>query len=120
MIYVLALRWHGRRDVRLEEVEDPPPPGPGEVQLRILWCGICGTDVEEYRNGPIFIPTDGPHPLTGRSAPLTLGHEFCDPTGRGAPRNIYWMTPPHVLRAALDRLDPVAFWVHRGTASCKA
>ena len=74
---MLALRWHGRRDVRLEEVEDPPPPGPGEVQLRILWCGICGTDVEEYRNGPIFIPTDGPHPLTGRSAPLTLGHEFC-------------------------------------------
>ena len=75
--YVLALRWHGRRDVRLEEVEDPPPPGPGEVQLKILWCGICGTDVEEYKNGPIFIPTERPHPLTGRSAPLTLGHEFC-------------------------------------------
>ena len=68
---MLALRWHGRRDVRLEEVEDPPPPGPGEVQLRILWCGICGTDVEEYRNGPIFIPTEGPHPLTGRSSAIT-------------------------------------------------
>ena len=74
---MLALRWHGRGDVRLEQVEGPPPPGPGEVQLRILWCGICGTDVEEYRSGPIFIPTERPHPLTGRSAPLTLGHEFC-------------------------------------------
>jgi (R,R)-butanediol dehydrogenase/meso-butanediol dehydrogenase/diacetyl reductase len=73
---VLALRWYGRGDVRLDEVEDPPPPGPGEVRLRVLSCGICGTDVEEYRSGPIFIPSGEPHPLTGRSAPITLGHEF--------------------------------------------
>src|SRR5215217_5779371 len=73
---MLALRWHGRGDVRLDEVEAPPPPGPGEVQLRPLWCGICGTDVEEYRSGPLFIPSGEPHPLTGRSAPITLGHEF--------------------------------------------
>jgi (R,R)-butanediol dehydrogenase / meso-butanediol dehydrogenase / diacetyl reductase len=73
---VLALRWHGRGDVRLDEIEDPPPPGPGEVQLRPLWCGICGTDVEEYRSGPLFIPAEEPHPLTGSSAPITLGHEF--------------------------------------------
>ena len=73
---VLALRWHGRGDVRLDEIEDPPPPGPGEVQLRPLWCGICGTDVEEYRSGPVFIPSGSPHPLTGRLAPITLGHEF--------------------------------------------
>jgi (R,R)-butanediol dehydrogenase / meso-butanediol dehydrogenase / diacetyl reductase len=73
---VLALRWHGRGDVRLDEIEDPLLPGPGEVQLRVLSCGICGTDVEEYRSGPIFIPSGSPHPLTGRSAPITLGHEF--------------------------------------------
>jgi (R,R)-butanediol dehydrogenase/meso-butanediol dehydrogenase/diacetyl reductase len=72
---VLALRWHGRGDVRLDEVEEPPP-GPGEVRLRILSCGICGTDVEEYRSGPIFVPAEAPHPLTGRRAPITLGHEF--------------------------------------------
>ena len=73
---MLALRWHGRKDVRLDEIEDPPLPGPGEVRLRPLWCGICGTDVEEYRGGPHFIPSGEPHPLTGRSAPITLGHEF--------------------------------------------
>jgi (R,R)-butanediol dehydrogenase / meso-butanediol dehydrogenase / diacetyl reductase len=73
---VLALRWHGRGDVRLDEVEAPLPPGPGEVLLAPLWCGICGTDVEEYRSGPLFIPAGEPHPLTGRSAPITLGHEF--------------------------------------------
>ena len=73
---MLALRWHRRGDVRLDEIEEPPPPGPGEVQLRPLWCGICGTDVEEYRSGPVFIPSGSPHALTGRLAPITLGHEF--------------------------------------------
>jgi (R,R)-butanediol dehydrogenase/meso-butanediol dehydrogenase/diacetyl reductase len=46
------------------------------VQVQVRFCGICGTDVEEFRSGPIFIPT-APHPLTGRMAPLTLGHEVC-------------------------------------------
>lgn len=70
-----AVRWHGRGDVRLDRVPDAPAPEPGEIRLRVEWCGICGTDREEWRAGPLFIPTDQPHPMTGTSAPLTLGHE---------------------------------------------
>jgi (R,R)-butanediol dehydrogenase/meso-butanediol dehydrogenase/diacetyl reductase len=70
-----AARWHGRGDVRVEEVPIPRI-GPGDVLLRVSWCGICGTDVEEYRDGPVVIPVDGPNPLTGQCAPVTLGHEF--------------------------------------------
>jgi (R,R)-butanediol dehydrogenase / meso-butanediol dehydrogenase / diacetyl reductase len=70
-----AARWHGRGDVRIEDVPRPTP-GPGELLLRVSWCGICGTDLEEYRAGPSLIPVDVPNPLTGRAAPLTLGHEF--------------------------------------------
>jgi (R,R)-butanediol dehydrogenase / meso-butanediol dehydrogenase / diacetyl reductase len=70
-----ALRWHARGAVQLDDVPTPPPPPPGEVQLRVLWCGICGTDVEEWRHGPLNIPAGLPHPLTGAVAPLTLGHE---------------------------------------------
>jgi (R,R)-butanediol dehydrogenase/meso-butanediol dehydrogenase/diacetyl reductase len=73
---MLALRWHARGDVRLDEIPVPPPPGPGELHLRVLWCGICGTDVEEYRHGPLFVPVAEPNPVTRRQAPLALGHEF--------------------------------------------
>ena len=72
---MLAARWYGRRDLRVEEV-DTPQPGPGEVLLVVDWCGICGTDVEEYREGPLVIPTEVPNLVTGRRAPLVLGHEF--------------------------------------------
>jgi len=70
-----AARWHGRGDVRVEDVPIPTV-GPGEVLIRVSWCGICGTDVEEYRDGPVVIPVDEPNALTGHRAPVTLGHEF--------------------------------------------
>ena len=73
---MLAVRWHGRGDVRVEEVPPPAPPGPGELQLAVRWCGICGTDLEEWLSGPVFIPAAAPHPVTGARAPLVLGHEF--------------------------------------------
>jgi (R,R)-butanediol dehydrogenase/meso-butanediol dehydrogenase/diacetyl reductase len=50
--------------------------GPGEVLLRVSWCGICGTDIEEYRDGPVVVPVDTPNAITGQAAPITLGHEF--------------------------------------------
>jgi (R,R)-butanediol dehydrogenase/meso-butanediol dehydrogenase/diacetyl reductase len=70
-----AARWHGRGDVRVEDVPIPVV-GPGEVLLRVSWCGICGTDVEEYRDGPVVVPVNAPNALTGQRAPITLGHEF--------------------------------------------
>jgi (R,R)-butanediol dehydrogenase/meso-butanediol dehydrogenase/diacetyl reductase len=71
---VRAVRWHGRRDIRVDQVEEPGSPPPGWVRLRVEACGICGTDVEEYRAGPLAIPLT-PNLLSGRCAPLTLGHE---------------------------------------------
>ncbi|MFH1757570.1 MAG: zinc-binding dehydrogenase [Pseudomonadota bacterium] len=43
--------YHGIRDVRVEEVEEPNP-GPQEVKIRIQYCGICGSDLHEYLHGP--------------------------------------------------------------------
>src|SRR3954453_3387558 len=70
-----AAVFHGEHDVRVEEVADPGGPGAGEVLIRPLWCGICGTDLHEYAVGPIVIP-EQPHRLNGSQLPQVLGHEF--------------------------------------------
>ncbi|MGQ4506357.1 2,3-butanediol dehydrogenase [Dermabacteraceae bacterium P13103] len=71
-----AARYYDNRDIRIEEVE-APEPGPGQVLVEVAWCGICGTDLHEYLDGPIFIPPAGhPHPVSGEEAPLTMGHEM--------------------------------------------
>lgn len=69
-----AVRWHGVRDVRVDEVAEPRP-GPGEVLVEVAACGLCGSDLHEYLHGPVYIPRT-PHPLTGVVPPVTLGHEF--------------------------------------------
>ena len=71
-----AARYYDRGDVRIEDIE-PQPLRPGTVRIDVAWTGICGTDLHEYLDGPIFIPPAGhPHPISGESAPVTIGHEF--------------------------------------------
>jgi (R,R)-butanediol dehydrogenase/meso-butanediol dehydrogenase/diacetyl reductase len=69
-----AMVYYGNKDLRLEEVQDPVPLA-GEVKLRVDYCGICATDIEEYSYGPLFINHKKPHPLTGKMMPLITGHE---------------------------------------------
>jgi len=75
MLGVRALRFHEARDLRIEEVAEPPAPGEGQVVVRVVTCGICGTDLHEYIAGPIVTPVE-PHALTGAQNPQILGHEF--------------------------------------------
>ena len=71
-----AAVYHGRGDIRVEERPEPETR-PGTVKVKVDWCGICGTDLHEYEEGPIFVPAPGhPHPLTNETLPLILGHEF--------------------------------------------
>lgn len=71
-----AARYYGRGDIRIEDVPEPTV-GPGEVGVEVAFCGICGTDLHEYLDGPIFCPVPGhPHPISGEDSPITLGHEM--------------------------------------------
>ena len=70
-----AALWYEKGDIRFEDIPEPVP-GPGRVKVKIKACGICGSDLHEYRDGPFIIPTR-PHPLTNREGgPVILGHEF--------------------------------------------
>jgi (R,R)-butanediol dehydrogenase/meso-butanediol dehydrogenase/diacetyl reductase len=69
-----AARYYGSDDVRIEDVSEPAA-GDGEVKIEVAYAGICGTDIHEYVAGPINTPEE-PHPVTGETVPITLGHEL--------------------------------------------
>jgi (R,R)-butanediol dehydrogenase/meso-butanediol dehydrogenase/diacetyl reductase len=71
-----AVRFHGKRDVRVEEVAGPSGRlADDDVLIRPLVCGICGTDLHEYLGGPIVTPAEK-HSYSGATLPQILGHEF--------------------------------------------
>jgi (R,R)-butanediol dehydrogenase/meso-butanediol dehydrogenase/diacetyl reductase len=70
-----AIRFHTKGDIRIEEVPGPSEPSRGQVLIRPLVCGICGTDLHEYAAGPIYTPIK-PHVFTGATLPQILGHEL--------------------------------------------
>jgi (R,R)-butanediol dehydrogenase/meso-butanediol dehydrogenase/diacetyl reductase len=72
---MLAARFYGRMDIRIEEVPVPEIRASDDVLIEVSYCGICGTDLHEYMVGPIVTPST-PHALTGATLPQTLGHEF--------------------------------------------
>ncbi|MCW2917172.1 MAG: alcohol dehydrogenase GroES domain protein [Actinomycetia bacterium] len=43
-----ALTWHGKRDVRIEEVPDPAIKEPTDAIVRVTTTGICGSDLHLY------------------------------------------------------------------------
>uniref|UniRef100_A0A7C5VFL9 Alcohol dehydrogenase n=1 Tax=Thermus caliditerrae TaxID=1330700 RepID=A0A7C5VFL9_9DEIN len=65
------------RRVALEEVPDPGKPGPGEVLLKPLAVGICGSDVHVYEGHHPFVryPVYPGHEVVGRVAAVGNGVE---------------------------------------------
>jgi (R,R)-butanediol dehydrogenase/meso-butanediol dehydrogenase/diacetyl reductase len=72
---VKAVRYYGRKDIRVETVAEPKEMGANQLLVKPLWTGICGTDLHEYVAGPIVTPAS-PHVFTAATLPQILGHEF--------------------------------------------
>ena len=72
-----ALMEHG--DIRVETIKDPIPQ-KGEILVRSIACGICGSDLHAARHTEEFVKTSreagGAFKLTTFD-PIVLGHEFC-------------------------------------------
>jgi threonine dehydrogenase-like Zn-dependent dehydrogenase len=60
-----AVVWHGKRDMRVEEVPDPSIINPHDAIVRVSSTAVCGSDLHLY-NG--FIPAMKPGDI--------MGHEF--------------------------------------------
>ncbi|MCZ6555144.1 MAG: alcohol dehydrogenase catalytic domain-containing protein, partial [Candidatus Dadabacteria bacterium] len=59
-----ATVYHGLKDVRVEEVQDPVIENPTDVIVKVTKGAICGSDLHIYR---------GHFPLNEGD---TVGHEF--------------------------------------------
>ena len=70
-----AAVYYGNHKLEVEDVAEPSVRD-GHVKVKVSLNGICGTDLHEYFDGPIFISPEAPHPLTGKSMPVVMGHEF--------------------------------------------
>ena len=60
-----AVRLHGIRDLRVEEISPPGPPESDEVSLHVTAAGICGSDLHNFATGQWITRT-----------PSVAGHEF--------------------------------------------
>src|SRR5690349_11987718 len=57
-----------------------PRPGPGEVLVRTLACGICGSDLHALQHAPKLVQAarDSGIPfLMDPARDVVMGHEFC-------------------------------------------
>lgn len=61
-----AAVFYGKNDLRIEEIEKPVPCSD-EVLLKVMACGVCGTDVHIFHGDAGAAPTP---------AGTVLGHEF--------------------------------------------
>ncbi|ODV60974.1 2,3-butanediol dehydrogenase [Ascoidea rubescens DSM 1968] len=70
--------FYGRNDIRFsDDVQEPEIKVEDELIVDIAWCGICGSDLHEYLDGPIFFPKEGKgHELSNWKSPQCMGHEF--------------------------------------------
>ncbi|HKH12265.1 MAG TPA: alcohol dehydrogenase catalytic domain-containing protein, partial [Rubrobacter sp.] len=59
-----ALAWHGKRDVRVDNVPDPTIQEPTDAVIRVTTTAICGSDLHLYEVLTPFMPEG-----------LILGHE---------------------------------------------
>jgi threonine dehydrogenase-like Zn-dependent dehydrogenase len=66
-----------------------PPPGPGEVLVRTLACGICGSDLHALKHAEAFVETSrraGNARVMDLARDVVMGHEFCAEIVEHGPR----------------------------------
>jgi Threonine dehydrogenase and related Zn-dependent dehydrogenases len=73
-----AIVYHGNKDIRYHEnYPDPQIERSQDVKIKVHYCGICGSDLKEYTDGPIFFSNpDETNKISGKPAPQCMGHEM--------------------------------------------
>jgi (R,R)-butanediol dehydrogenase / meso-butanediol dehydrogenase / diacetyl reductase len=86
-----AAFFEGNRQIRIASCA-PVDPGPGQVQLHVAYCGICGTDLHLFHGAMA-------HRLR---LPHVMGHEMSGTIARVGPGNNAWNAGDRVTVRPLD------------------
>src|SRR3954453_4463900 len=80
------------RHAKLDVVDRPAPdPGPGQVRLEVLRCGICGSDLPSRTGMDQWadLAERAGFDRVGRSdEPVVFGHEFCGAVAEYGPKSL--------------------------------
>src|SRR5256885_13467857 len=68
-----AAFFEGLRTITVRDAPIPEP-GPGQVRLRVRYCGICGSDLSLYKTGVLA----GPEVILGHEVSAVVDR---DPSG---------------------------------------
>ena len=73
-----GLAYFKKGDIHFtKELPEPVIKADDELIIDVAYCGVCGTDLHEYTDGPIFMPKDGEvNSLSNESLPQAMGHEM--------------------------------------------
>ncbi|NKS80002.1 alcohol dehydrogenase catalytic domain-containing protein [Prescottella equi] len=74
-----AVQFH-RGEFTLADVADLPAPGPGQLRIDVMACGICGSDLSVSKDPCRFVDVvdAARYPLAtfDHDRPVVLGHEY--------------------------------------------
>lgn len=102
---------------QLKKIAMPDPvPGDGEVLVKSIACGICGSDLHAAKHTEDFVKTSrevgGAFKLTSLN-PVVLGHEFCAEVIDYGPRTERSVAPGSLVCAApvllREPVEPVGY-----------
>lgn len=80
--------FYGKEDIRIESIQLDPIESKG-LRIKVLACGICGSDIRYYFNGP----------SPRYKIPGILGHEVCGEVVEVGSENKHFSPGMHVVLA---------------------
>ncbi len=100
--------FHGKCDIRVEEREIPSV-GPEEVLIKVMACGVCGSDVHIF---------EGDQGSTTTVPPLIQGHEFAGIIAEVGEKVQGWKVGDHVCADPADNCNECYYCLNGLMSHC--
>ncbi|SCW01449.1 LAFE_0D12816g1_1 [Lachancea fermentati] len=107
-----ALAYFAKNKIQFsDEIPEPRIELDDEVLIDISYAGICGSDLHEYLDGPIFFPEDNAvEKISGKGLPQPMGHEMSGVVSKVGPAVTKVKVGDHVVVEATSTCQDIYRW----------